>query len=215
MSRRALGRFFWLGAALWSLVAAAAAAQQPSRAVKLPRWAALDSVRLDDPVEAAMASGADCVPVISAYRQGMPATVIASGAFGLALHRHEPRDSTVVLRALEDAMLCRFPALGGHLVAFALALERRIVAITAYPDPADSAGFPFDSVKARLWAAWGGVSGYRSGSAFWGPHSSYRALLVGAAGSSRFSLLVYDAPACTAFDRRLHQLGASGRAEPC
>jgi hypothetical protein len=188
-----------------------------------PRWAAFEGIGLGGPVDDIMTKNGECWPGDAAGEMppGMTVFAFAYTAFGYALpHGHTPRDSTAIRRALGVGTMCRAP-LGGEVRALAAAVDRRVVAVVVY-FLSDSVGaIPVDSVRRRVYAAWGRPTHHAPTLDTWsGPR--YRSYLLAPqrppgmpAWARSVQLVLLDITACTAFDRRVHRAGAPGEAGTC
>ncbi|HUL02899.1 MAG TPA: hypothetical protein VLV16_06680 [Gemmatimonadales bacterium] len=215
-----------LGLAAACALCAPAAAQQHD-----PSWRSFAGVRLGDRIDDLLALGAVCVPVGTA-RANVEATVgakypveaVAQYAFGLSLpDRHT--DTIAVRAALGNATVCALPIVDGRAVATAVAIDRIVVGATSLFIPKDSSStVNVDTVRALVRRAWGRPSVAGSSLDSWlSPH--YRGYLLiqqtrGWTEPFRWSgplvrLIMVDVAACTAFDRRVHQLSHQGEPLEC
>jgi hypothetical protein len=204
-----------------AVLGAIATGQQPS--APSSRWASFEGIGLGRPVDDVMVMNGECWPGDAAGElpRGMTVVGFAYTAFGYALpHRHTPRDSTSIRRALGTGTMCR-ARLGENVLAVAAAVDRRVVAVVVYFLGDSAAPIGVDSVRRRAYAAWGRPMHHAPTLDTWsGPR--YRSYLLSPQLPSyappwarSVQLVLLDVAACTAFDRRVHRAGASGEAAEC
>ena len=188
-----------------------------------PRWAAVQNIRLGDPVDDILAKGGECRPgdAVGTLGSGISAVAFAQTTFGYALpHSHQPRDSVAIRRALGVGTMCWAP-LDSTSRVVAAAVDRRLVAVIVYFGR-DSVPLPVDSVRRRAYAAWGRPTHHSPTLDTWSS-ARYRSYFMvpylppavarGLAPSAQLILL--DIAACTAFDHRAHRAGAAGEVAEC
>ena len=194
-----------------------------------PRWAEFAGIRVGGPVDDVLALNARCYPVAGALQEPSRPNpgAFVEFAFGHNLpHHHNWRvDSVSMYRALATATLCHVRLLHDTASATVLAVDRRVAAVTIWFVEGDSGLMELESVRALVLARWPRATEPHPRLSSW-TGGRYRAHLV--AMPRKWTerglvpelkditgrLIMLDALACTAFDRRVHADGR-GTAEPC